>query len=176
MSNPDPVHNILSCLRNVKKTASGWEACCPVHNDFHASLSIGTGEGGRVLLHCHAGCSAKAIMTAIGLKLQDLFPPHDGGVKPPTSVKDKEADMTTEERLATLEQEQAEMKAKLALLEKQLEAQPTEVRARRFVLVDENGTNRAELDLDFVGLRLSLHDEDGFSTRTSWALARMFGT
>lgn len=78
MSNPDLAGNVLSRLRNVKKTPKGWEACCPAHEDRHASLSVGTGEDGRILLNCHAGCRPDAIVSAIGLKLADLFPPAGG--------------------------------------------------------------------------------------------------
>ena len=75
----EAVQKVLEHLQNVKQTASGWEACCPAHDDQHASLSIAVGESGRVLLHCHVGCSVKAIVTAIELKLSDLFPPREGG-------------------------------------------------------------------------------------------------
>lgn len=58
-------------------SGNGWEARCPGHEDAHASLSITTGEDGRVLLKCHAGCEAEAIVSAIGLTMSDLFPPKD---------------------------------------------------------------------------------------------------
>ncbi|MHB8420604.1 MAG: toprim domain-containing protein [Myxococcales bacterium] len=51
-----------------------WKARCPAHEDSRASLSIGTGEGGRVLLKCHAGCATKAMVTALGLTMGDLMP------------------------------------------------------------------------------------------------------
>lgn len=81
MNSPDPIHNILPLLHGVKKTANGWEAHCPGHEDQHASLSIARGEGGRVLLHCHAGCSSETIATALGLKLADLFQRKDAAPK-----------------------------------------------------------------------------------------------
>jgi hypothetical protein len=46
----------------------------PAHDDRHASLSIGQGDGGKVLLHCHAGCSVEDVCAAIGLRVADLFP------------------------------------------------------------------------------------------------------
>jgi len=67
--------DVLARLRKVKKTANGWEACCPAHEDRHASLSIGTGEDGRILLNCHAGCKPEAVVAALGLTLADLFAP-----------------------------------------------------------------------------------------------------
>jgi len=59
---------------NGKKTASGWQAHCPAHEDRNASLSISEGDDGRVLIHCHAGCSFDAITTAMGMSPGDLFP------------------------------------------------------------------------------------------------------
>lgn len=40
--------------------------CCPAHaNTRTPSLSIANGEGGRLLLHCHAGCSFLSILDAL---------------------------------------------------------------------------------------------------------------
>ena len=68
---------------NGKKTTSGWQAHCPAHEDRNASLSISQGADGRVLMHCHAGCSFDAITTAMGISPGDLFPakpePMTGG-------------------------------------------------------------------------------------------------
>ena len=51
----------------------GWTARCPAHEDNRASLSIGAGDDGRVLVHCHAGCTTEAIAAALGLTVADLF-------------------------------------------------------------------------------------------------------
>lgn len=67
---------ILQRVEGVEKSGGGWTARCPAHDDQNASLSIGIGEDGRILLHCHAGCSAEAIVEALGLTLADLFPPQ----------------------------------------------------------------------------------------------------
>jgi DNA primase len=64
---------LLSKLGSVKKTKSGWSARCPAHEDRQASLSIAEGDGGRVLLKCHAGCDHKKIVAALGLVERDLF-------------------------------------------------------------------------------------------------------
>jgi len=50
---------------------SSWR--CPAHEDRTPSLSVDEGEGGRALVHCFAGCSAKAIASALGLETADLF-------------------------------------------------------------------------------------------------------
>src|SRR2546422_10634473 len=57
----------------AERTRTGWSAKCPAHEDEKASLSIGEGADGRVLVHCHAGCSNEAIVAALGLELKDLF-------------------------------------------------------------------------------------------------------
>lgn len=77
-----PIQRVLKRLRGVRKTGpSRWKACCPAHDDRHPSLSIEEARDGRVLLHCHAGCSTERVCAAIGLTLKDLFSkseqPHD---------------------------------------------------------------------------------------------------
>jgi hypothetical protein len=69
-----PLELLLSKLPGAKKSGSGWSARCPAHDDRHASLSVSTGDDGRVLLHCHASCDTAAIVAALGLGLADLFP------------------------------------------------------------------------------------------------------
>jgi hypothetical protein len=76
---------------------------------------------------------------------------------------EKEHAMATEDQVAALEREQAVMRGKLRRLEKTLDAQRQEVEARKFVLVDENGSPRARLSVDKDGPRLSLLDENGKS-------------
>ena len=74
----DPVERFLAALRNhghePRKSGAGWQCRCPAHDDRNPSLSINTGNDGRVLLHCHTGCTTDAICSAVGLKLADLFP------------------------------------------------------------------------------------------------------
>src|SRR5215510_16533269 len=60
-------------LEGAKKTGTGWTARCPGHDDQKASLSISEGKDHRILLHCHAGCTAESILAAMGLKFADLF-------------------------------------------------------------------------------------------------------
>jgi hypothetical protein len=61
------VFDILNKLKGVRRSGSGWVALCPAHDDSRHSLSVGEGEGGRLLVHCHAGCSYEAICLALGL-------------------------------------------------------------------------------------------------------------
>ncbi len=69
----DPTTLVLQRLEGVRQAGAGAIAKCPAHPDRTASLSIATGTDGRVLLRCHAGCPALAIVHAIGLELSDLF-------------------------------------------------------------------------------------------------------
>ncbi|MCP5525371.1 MAG: AAA family ATPase [Verrucomicrobiales bacterium] len=62
--------------------ASQWEARCPAHEDRRASLSIGEGSDGKVIMHCHAGCTAEAVCGAVGVKVADLFPQEKRNGKP----------------------------------------------------------------------------------------------
>jgi hypothetical protein len=64
---------ILSRLKYVNKTPNGWEARCPAHDDGEPSLSISTGDDGRTLIDCKAGCPPERICAALRIKLADLF-------------------------------------------------------------------------------------------------------
>lgn len=65
----------FSEMLNAKRAGTGrWQARCPAHDDRSPSLTIAEGAEGRVLLHCWAGCSIGAILAALGLTLQALFP------------------------------------------------------------------------------------------------------
>lgn len=67
------VNEFLSRLDGVKGGHGQWTARCPAHDDRRASLSVSVGDGGRVLLNCHAGCSTEDICAALGLTVKDLF-------------------------------------------------------------------------------------------------------
>ena len=69
-----PLEVVLSRLNGHRKQGNGYIGRCPAHEDKEASLSIAQGEDGRVLIKCFAGCGAKEIVGALGLKLKDLFP------------------------------------------------------------------------------------------------------
>ena len=72
----------LSLLQGVKKSGSGWTAKCPAHDDGTASLSISTGDDGRTLLHCHAGCTLDAVCAAMNITPADLFADGHRNVSP----------------------------------------------------------------------------------------------
>lgn len=72
-----PAQCILDRLEGVRQHQSGnYSARCPAHSDRDPSLSIREESDGRVLLHCHAGCSTESVLAAVGLSSNDLF--HSG--------------------------------------------------------------------------------------------------
>lgn len=78
MSTPESNHDsaldrVLALLHGVRRQGGNYRALCPAHQDRNPSLSISEGEDGRVLLHCHAGCTIEAIVAALDLELSDLF-------------------------------------------------------------------------------------------------------
>jgi hypothetical protein len=71
----EPVVKVLGSLERVRQVGPGrWLARCPAHPDRDPSLSIREGSGGRVLLHCFAGCPTERVLSALGLTWPDLFP------------------------------------------------------------------------------------------------------
>lgn len=69
-----PVQQLLDRLKKVKRSGSGWIACCPAHDDSDPSLAIDVGADGRAVVFCHsAHCTARAIAEAVGLTESDLF-------------------------------------------------------------------------------------------------------
>jgi archaellum biogenesis ATPase FlaH len=79
------IHAFLDLLEKVRSSGQGWVSLCPGHEDKSPSLSIGIGDDGRILLHCHAGCPPEQIVAARGLTMADLMPPreeHRSGERP----------------------------------------------------------------------------------------------
>src|SRR5829696_7617648 len=74
------LQSVLDQLKGVKKNSSGFVAFCPAHDDRREqSLSVSEGGEGRVLMHCHAGCSPESITAEMGLEMRDLFPSSGNG-------------------------------------------------------------------------------------------------
>jgi hypothetical protein len=74
-----PYEKLTTALRNrglkVNERSPGHASSqCPNHEDRHPSLSVSQGDDGRVLVHCHTGCTPEEIVGALGLHLRDLFP------------------------------------------------------------------------------------------------------
>ncbi len=56
---------IAGALPKNRRNGKGWVACCPAHADKNPSLSIDEGPNGKVLLHCHAGCTQDEVIDAL---------------------------------------------------------------------------------------------------------------
>lgn len=71
------IETLLDRLNGVKGSKGSYTARCPAHSDRSPSLAIRESDG-TILLHCFAGCDVHQIVEAVGLDLQDLFPPTEG--------------------------------------------------------------------------------------------------
>jgi hypothetical protein len=71
----DEILGRLQIVRRLGETKA--QALCPAHADRNRSLSVDTGEDGRVLIYCHAGCSLDDILAAAELTKQDLYPARE---------------------------------------------------------------------------------------------------
>jgi DNA primase len=57
------IQGFLGRLDGVRETHNGsWTARCPAHDDKNPSLSVSVSPDGKILAHCHAGCSFKDIV------------------------------------------------------------------------------------------------------------------
>ncbi len=89
---------VLARLEQVKKTREGYMARCPAHEDKTPSLSVGIGEN-LILLYCWAGCNVNVVMTAVGLRYEDLYYESRHKDDTPAAAKTKPA-FTKEKRRA----------------------------------------------------------------------------
>ena len=53
-----------------------WSAQCPAHEDDRPSLRLASGQDGRPLLHCMAGCTPDDVLGALELTWADVLPPR----------------------------------------------------------------------------------------------------
>ena len=68
------INTFLAHLVKVKKAGPGkWKALCPAHDDKSPSLSVAHADDGKILINCFACCSPESIVSALGLKMADLF-------------------------------------------------------------------------------------------------------
>ena len=73
------ISTLLSHLDRVRETGPGkYVAHCPAHDDQHPSLAIRESDDGVLLLYCHAGCEASAVLSALGLCWSDLYAEDSG--------------------------------------------------------------------------------------------------
>ena len=80
----------VSPVRLRRLGEGGYLASCPCaghgkgRGDRHQSLAISAGDGGGVVLYCHAGCQTEDVVAAFGLTMADLMN-GNGTPKTPTS-------------------------------------------------------------------------------------------
>ncbi len=58
------IEHIANTLGKATKSGNGYQCLCPAHEDKNPSLSI-TEVNGKLLFHCHAGCSYESIQREI---------------------------------------------------------------------------------------------------------------
>jgi putative DNA primase/helicase len=56
---------IIARALGGRKMGTAWMARCPAHDDREPSLAITDTRDGRVLVHCHAGCDQRDVITAL---------------------------------------------------------------------------------------------------------------
>jgi putative DNA primase/helicase len=84
----------------AKRSGDQYIVRCPAHEDRSPSLSIGEGDHGQVLIHCHAGCAPSDVLAKVGLSLIDLFPrdfisrAQKAGARPVPNLSWKPAPLT----------------------------------------------------------------------------------
>lgn len=59
-------------LGGASRSGSNWSCKCPAHEDKRSSLSITQNFGGKLLVHCHAGCDPIDVISH--LRVKGLWP------------------------------------------------------------------------------------------------------
>jgi DNA-binding transcriptional ArsR family regulator len=75
----DPVDNVRQRLRELgrrveRDRGDSFQAQCPAHDDHKPSLHVATGDDGRAVLYCHAGCEHWQVRDALGFAGHELYP------------------------------------------------------------------------------------------------------
>lgn len=70
------LQNVLERLSGVVRVAGGFQAKCPCRDDDeNPSFSVSEGDGGKVVVYCHAGrCDTNQACTAMGITMSELYP------------------------------------------------------------------------------------------------------
>ena len=56
---------IARALGGARRAGNSWLAHCPAHDDRTPSLALNDSPDGKVLIHCHAGCSQADVIAAL---------------------------------------------------------------------------------------------------------------
>jgi 5S rRNA maturation endonuclease (ribonuclease M5) len=67
----------FSELGPIRKTANGYDVCCPAHEDREPSLSVAYGTTHPVVLNCKAGCDPVDILAKLGMTWDSLCTPRE---------------------------------------------------------------------------------------------------
>ena len=78
--------DVVARFAGAKQSGDVWALKCPAHDDRVASVSMSEGDDGRVLVHCHAGCSTADILASVGLTVADLFAAPRAAMPAPAPV------------------------------------------------------------------------------------------
>lgn len=86
-TNDELYHHLRSLELNPKRCGNVWQCRCPAHDDNSPSLAARVTPEGKLLLHCHAGCSFMQVLMALGLR---------GGFSPTQSPSTKNIERPTD--------------------------------------------------------------------------------
>jgi hypothetical protein len=70
---------IIAKALGGRKAGTAWIAPCPAHKDREPSLSIKDAEGGKLLVHCHAGCDQSQVIAE--LRSAQLIASHSAAME-----------------------------------------------------------------------------------------------
>jgi len=66
--------NLRQIIADVRRSGHQRNSVrCPAHDDQRASLSVSLGRDGRIVLHCHAGCTFENIAAAANIDIREFF-------------------------------------------------------------------------------------------------------
>lgn len=77
MAPPLQAEDIAKRLPKASRAGTGWQACCPAHNDKKPSLLLYDRTDGSIFARCQAGCSFPEVRAA--LKSLGLWPAGPNG-------------------------------------------------------------------------------------------------
>jgi putative DNA primase/helicase len=66
---------VAAALGDARRSGAQWLARCPAHPDRSPSLALRDCDDGKLLAHCHAGCSSAVVLEK--LRQLSLLPSHD---------------------------------------------------------------------------------------------------
>jgi hypothetical protein len=94
-----PLDELLARFTGPRKGSNGdWSARCPAHEDRNPSLSIRSGDGGGVVLKCHAGCTFEEVCAALGYEPRQLCAPRLDGARAPRGRQESAGMRATKQR------------------------------------------------------------------------------